>query len=147
MRATARSDSMATTTGVDVGLAALRVAVGAVFMAHGAQKLFVWGPAGVVVGFAEMGIPLAGVIGPAVAIAELIGGVALVLGLFTRAAGLGLAAVMLGALVIVHLPAGFFLPNGIEFVLVLLSAAGSLALMGPGAYSVDALLRGRREEV
>lgn len=69
------------------------------------------------------------------------------LGLFTRVAGLGLAAVMLGALVIVHLPAGFFLPNGIEFVLTLLAAAGALALTGPGAYSLDALFRGRRTEV
>lgn len=54
---------------------------------------------------------------------------------------------MLGALVIVHLPAGFFLPNGIEFVLTLLAAAGALSLTGPGAYSLDALFRGRRTEV
>lgn len=143
MKAFTKNES---STGVDAGLAALRVVVGAVFMAHGAQKLFIWGVAGVVGGFAEMGIPLAGVVGPAVALAELIGGLALVLGLFTRVAGLALAAVMLGALVIVHLPAGFFLPNGMEFVLTLLAAAAALALTGPGAYSLDALFRGRRME-
>lgn len=51
---------------------------------------------------------------------------------------------MLGALLIVHLDAGFFLPNGYEFVLALLGVAVTLALTGAGAYSLDARLDGRR---
>jgi putative oxidoreductase len=131
------------TTRMDAGLAALRVIVGAVFMAHGAQKLFIWGIDGVAGGFASMGIPLAAIAGPAVGVTEFVGGLALVVGLFTRVASAGLAAVMLGALLMVHLPAGFFLPDGGEFVLVLLAASASLALMGPGGFSVDGVLRRR----
>jgi putative oxidoreductase len=129
---------------VNAGLALIRVVTGAVFMAHGAQKLFVWGLSGVSAGFAGMGIPLAGVAGPAVAFAEFFGGIALLVGLFTRTVGLGLAAVMLGALVMVHLPAGFFAPEGIEFVLTLFTATAALALMGPGRFSLDALLARRK---
>ena len=130
---------------IDAGLAALRVVVGAVFTAHGAQKLFVWGVDGVAGGFASMGIPLASIAGPLVGVVELVGGLALVVGLFTRVASAGLAAVMFGALLMVHLPAGFFLPNGSEFVLVLLAASASLAIMGPGGFSLDGLLRRRAD--
>jgi putative oxidoreductase len=91
-----------------------------------------------------MGIPLAGVVGPLVAFLELLGGAALILGLFTRVTGIALAGVMLGALVLVHLPGGFFAPEGVEFVLTLMAGAIALALTGPGAYSLDAALARRR---
>lgn len=128
---------------VDAGLALLRAVTGTVFAAHGAQKLFVYGLDGVAGGFAQMGVPFAGVMGPLVGFIEFFGGLALITGLLTRLAGVGLTAVMLGAMAIVHLPNGFFLPNGVEFVLTLAAAATTLAITGAGRYSIDARLARR----
>src|SRR5438105_11832372 len=99
-----RTDS----TRFDLGLAVLRVLVGVVFLAHGGQKLFVFGPAGVQGAFGQMGIPGADFVGPLTALVEFFGGLALISGLLTRLASVGLAAVMLGAIAFVHLSAGFF---------------------------------------
>jgi len=130
---------------LDAGLAILRAAIGTIFIAHGAQKLFIYGFAGVAGGFAQMGIPFPGVVGPLVGFVELFGGLALIAGLLTRLAGAGLAANMLGALFLVHLPAGFFMPNGYEFVLMLAASAATLAITGAGRYSLDALVARRQQ--
>lgn len=129
----------------DLALAALRVAIGGIFAAHGAQKLFVYGVEGVSGAFGGMGIPLPGITGPLTGAVELLAGLALVAGLMTRLAGLGLAAIMLGAIAFVHLGAGFWAPNGVEFPLALLAGAAALALAGAGGYSLDAVraTRGR----
>ena len=129
---------------IDAGLALLRVVLGGVFIAHGAQKLFVYGFGGVTGAFTQMGAPMPGITGPLVSLLEFFGGIALVIGLLTRLSSLGLAAVMVGAITLVHAAAGFFNPNGIEFPLTLMAGALALALAGPGAYSVDALLARRR---
>ena len=129
---------------IDSGLALLRVVTGATFAAHGAQKLFVYGFDGIAGGFAQMGVPFPGIMGPLVGFVELFGGLALIAGLLTRLAGVGLTAVMLGAMAFVHLPAGFFLPNGYEFVLLLAASATTLAIVGAGRYSLDAQLARRR---
>ena len=129
---------------VDIGLTILRVVLGAIFIAHGGQKLFVYGFAGVAGAFGQMGVPAAGFVGPAIALIEFFGGIAVALGLLTRLAALGIAFTMIGAILLVHLPAGFFAPNGIEFPLALLGAATTLVVTGAGRYSLDGLVVRRR---
>lgn len=122
---------------LDAGLLVARVVTGVVFAAHGGQKLFQFGIAGVTESFGGMGIPMAAVVAPAVSVIEFVGGIALALGLLTRLAAPALAGVMLGATLLVHRPNGFFLPGGMEFTLTLASVAILFALAGPGRYSVD----------
>lgn len=128
----------------DLALAVLRVLVGVVFLAHGGQKLFVFGFDGVAGAFEQMGVPAASVAGPFVALVEFLGGLALVAGLLTRVAALGLAAVMAGAVAFVHAGAGFLGPNGMEFPLTLLAASVAFALAGAGRFSLDHAIAARR---
>ena len=135
-----RSDS----SRLDVALAVLRVVVGVVFLAHGGQKLFVYGLDGVAGAFGQMGVPAAAITGPLTAFVEFLGGLALVAGLLTRLAGFGLAITMIGAIGFAHLAAGFFGPNGFEFPLTLLAASIAFAVAGAGRFSLDHAIAARR---
>lgn len=128
-----------------LGLLVLRVVVGFVFTAHGAQKIFEYTLPGTIGSFAGMGVPLPEIAAPVVAFVELIGGILLALGLFTRPVGILLAVDMVVALVAVHLPAGLWVgEGGYEFVAVLGVAGLALAFTGAGRFSLDgAFLRGR----
>ncbi|MEV4988834.1 DoxX family protein [Pseudarthrobacter sp. LMD1-1-1.1] len=128
-------------------LAALRIILGFLFAAHGWQKFNEWTIAGTQASFAKMGIPAADVMAPAIAVLELAGGIALILGILTRVVAALLVLDMLGALFLVHAPAGVFAANGgYELVLLLAAASFALALTGAGRLSLDRALFGGRPE-
>jgi len=127
---------------LSIGLAVLRVAVAAVFINHGRQKLFVYGFAGVTGAFTQMGVPFPGVMGPLIGLLEFFGGIALAIGLLTRLFALGFVFDMLGAILLVQLKRGF---SGYELEFLLLAASVALFLTGAGRFSVDAFLAGRGE--
>lgn len=130
-----------TTTAVTI----LRVILGFLFAAHGWQKFNEWTIAGTQASFAKMGVPAAEIAAPAVAVLELGGGIALILGVLTRVVAVLLALDMLGALILVHASAGVYAATGgYELVLLLAAAALSVALTGAGRISVDRALFGRR---
>lgn len=133
----------ATDKRLDTALLVIRLVLAAVFITHGYQKVFGMGISGVTGMFTKMGVPLPGVTAPLVAVVELLGGIALVLGAFTRVAAFLLACDMLGAIILVHARNGYSAPKGVETVLGNLGMAVALALVGAGAYSIDALLSRR----
>ena len=129
------------------GPTVLRACVGAVFIAHGAQKLFgIWGGPGLTgtTGMlTALGLPYPYPLAILLATVEFGGGLLLVVGGLTRWAALALAADMAVAIWKVHYANGFFLTDhaarggGVEYALVLLSALICLMLIGPGALSID----------
>ncbi len=123
-----------------LGLAILRIVVGIVFVAHGSQKLFVYGLDGVTAAMAKVGFPLPAVAAVLIIATEFLGGIALLLGLFTRLAAIPIAFAMLVAVLKVHLKGGFFLPTGFEYAFTMCAAALTLALTGPGAFALDNVL-------
>lgn len=127
-------------TNKDLGLALLRVIVGLVFLAHGYQKLFVWGIGGVTGAFTQMGIPAPHLSAYLATFAELFGGIALLLGLFTRLAAIPVAFTMLVAILQVHLQGGFYAPKGLEYPLTLLAANIALVIAGGGAFALDKVI-------
>lgn len=126
------------------GLVFLRVAVGLVFLAHGAQKLFVFGVAGTADIMGKLGIPLPTLAAVIVIAAELLGGLAILLGVYARWAGVVLAIEMLVAIPVARLAGGFFAPYGFEFEFTLLAACLTLAALGSGDISLDRMLKPHR---
>jgi putative oxidoreductase len=129
-----------------LALAILRVVLGFIFAVHGWQKYNDIGIAGMQAGFGQMGVPNAEVLAVLVILLELVGGTLLILGFLSRPIAALLAVEMIGALVLVHAPNGFFVnENGYELVLILAAAALTIALAGPGRFSLDYAVFGRRK--
>jgi putative oxidoreductase len=125
---------------------ALRIPVGIIFAAHGAQKLFGWfggyGLEGTGQWMASIGLAPGYLMALLAGSAEFFGGLALVFGLLVRPAAVALAFAMLVAILTVHIDKGLFMANnGYEFGLALLVAAVSLAISGAGRASVDGVLQ------
>lgn len=117
----------------------LRIMLGVVFFAHGAQKVLGWfggkGLTATVGMFQSMQIPAA--LAYIEAFAEFLGGIFILLGLLTRISSAGIAIAMAVAVLRVHLPNGFFNPAGYEYPLTLLVIAVVIFLYGGGKYSLD----------
>jgi putative oxidoreductase len=123
-----------------LGLLAIRVVLGVVFIAHGADKLGDLG--GTEQFFASLGIPAPALMAPLVAFTEVIGGAMLVVGLLTPLVGVALAIDMLVAFVTVHAGKGFFVADGgYELVMLLGFASFGIAATGAGRLSLDAVLK------
>jgi putative oxidoreductase len=118
------------------GLTVLRLVVGSVFLVHGAQKLFQVGLARLAGIFGSLHIPLPLVSAVFATLVEFVGGIALLLGVFTRWAAALIASDMLVAVLVTYLEPGFFKKAGIELPITPLAAGIALALSGPGAASL-----------
>jgi putative oxidoreductase len=136
-------------TSNDVSLPTLRVVLGVVFFAHGAQRMLGWfggdGFQGTMGTLTQTGMPAP--VAVLIICAQFFGGLGLVAGLLTRIASLGVAGLMIGAIFMVHLPNGFFMNwmgtqkgEGIEYHLLALAMATALLLRGAGAFSLDRAL-------
>ena len=122
------------------GALLLRLALGGLFLAHAGLKVFVFTPAGTAAFFGQLGLP------PALAYVtilwEVVGALALILGVWTRIAALALVPVLLGTIFTVHGAAGFFFNNpngGWEFPAFWIVALVVQALVGDGAHALKPL--------
>jgi putative oxidoreductase len=142
-----------TNTQNDLMLTFARLVLGLVYFAHGAQKMLGWfggaGYSGTMSGFTHMGMPAA--LAFLVIFIEFFGGLSLLFGLLSRLAGLGIAAEMIGAVLMVHARFGFFMNwmgqkkgEGFEYHLLAIVLAILVLVRGAGAFSIDRLIAGRK---
>jgi len=127
------------------GIFLLRVVLGSIMAAHGAQKLFGWfgggGPRGTAGGFAQLGFRAPLLLALTAGLAEFGGGLLIAAGLLTPLAALAIAVVMLNAIGTVHWRNGFFnSAGGYEFNLFVLAAAVAITATGAARFSLDNLI-------
>lgn len=127
---------------------ALRLPIGIIFMAHGAQKLFGWfggyGLEGTGGWMESIGLAPGFIMALLAGSAEFFGGLFILLGLLTRASAAVLAMTMVVAIVSVHLQNGLFMSNnGYEFGLALLAASISLVFSGAGKAALDNVINNK----
>lgn len=117
-----------------------RIMLGVVFIAHGWQKWSINGMDATVQGFTNLGIPAPTLAAYFTAIAELVGGVLLIVGALLPLVGLALAGIMIGAMYYVHSDGGFFSrEGGYEYVLLLAALSLAIGFSGGGKWAVDSL--------
>lgn len=132
----------------------LRIVLGIVFFAHGAQLTLGWfggHPFGqTVAAFGKMGLPVP--IAALVILAQFLGGLGLIVGLLTRVAAIGIAAVMTGAIFIAHIHVGLFMNwygrqkgEGYEYHLLAIAIAVALIILGGGNLSLDKMFSERNK--
>ncbi|MBA2307713.1 MAG: DoxX family protein [Pseudonocardiales bacterium] len=135
-------------TGTDAGLLILRLAVAAVFIAHGWGDVFEAGVSTNIANYQQAGIPLAAVSAPFAAYIQLFGGILVAFGILTRAISVGFIIVMLGALVFVHPGEALVMGQdgtGSGFAFIMCAASITLLLAGPGRFSLDHVLTTRAQ--
>lgn len=130
------------------GATVLRIPLGIIFVAHGAQKLFGWfggyGLEGTGQWMASIGLEPGFLLALLAGSAEFFGGLALIVGALVRPAAAVLAFTMVVAIFAVHIGNGLFMSNnGYEFGLALLAASVALAIGGAGRGSIDHQIAGR----
>jgi putative oxidoreductase len=124
----------------------LRVITGVYMLTHGLIKLFVFTPAGTAGYFQSIGLP--GWLGVVTMVIEIVGGIALVLGLGTRLVALIMVPVLLGAALFGHGGNGFTFSNaggGWEYPVLWAFVMAAIAGLGDGAYALFPL--GRKTKV
>jgi putative oxidoreductase len=137
-------------TNDSVAVAVLRVTLGGVMFAHGAQKVLGWfggyGLSGTY-GFFTHQLGLPGFLAVLAIAAEFLGSLGLIFGALTRVAALGIGAVMIGAVITIHAKVGFFMNwsgqqagEGFEYHILVLAMVAALLVLGGGAFSVDRAL-------
>jgi putative oxidoreductase len=139
----------------DVALAVIRLVLGGVVFAHGAQKALGWfGGFGFMgtMGFFENQMHIPAPLAVLAIAAEFLGGIGLILGLLGRVAAFGIAVNMVVAVLTVHLPNGLFMNwtgqqkgEGFEFHLLVLAITAAIMFKGSGAWSVDQALAGKSD--
>lgn len=130
---------------IALGLLILRLVLGMTLAAHGAQKLFGWwggtGMKGWTGAMTRMRIRPAAPWAWMSALAELVGGLLVAIGLLNPLGSFAIAGSMLVAIALVHWPKGFWTTKGgYEFNLLIVASAAAVAIAGPGAYSLDSAL-------
>lgn len=118
---------------VDLSLLVVRVVVGVIFFAHGAQKLFgLWGGMGL-----SKTVEMMGVMGYPVSVGECLGGIGIIFGFLSRFSAASNIVIMLGAIAMVHGQNGFFASDqGFEYNLALIGLLTPILILGPGAFSI-----------
>ncbi len=117
----------------DFGVTILRVIVGIMYVMHAYLSLVVFTPTVAADSMRAAGLPAPVLMAWIVIVVHSLGGIMLVVGLWTRVAAAANAVIILGALVKLHLPGSV---GGFEFVLLLLAASVALILTGGGALTI-----------
>ncbi len=130
-------------TPADIGLPVLRLALGVIMAVHGTQKLFGWFGGFAVkdtgVFFSKAGYPAGEAMAVIAGLTETLGGLGLILGLLTPLAAAGIVGVVINAICVKWTGAVLGL-EGVEFESLIIAAAVTLALAGPGRFAVDHFL-------